>query len=223
MQHLIILDTETCGFAGGILEIGFSVFNSLTELTEISAEDFKNRSVRSRHKNPMPIAAEAFAVHGISEADVKDCPLYEEEEHFYNPLAQLLNFQGPATELKEHSGIVIVGHNVRSFDSKVANLSMEHMYLDTMVICRQLVSKKIMTHEGGCKLDILSSIYCSKEQAHMKEFHGTISDNWKVVLLLKVLLEHFLPNADLVKLIQLSDTTLSTASRAKILTTCLAD
>lgn len=72
-QTLVILDCETCSLAGGIIEIGLISFDTLEDLLKVSEEDFRERSLFSRHENPIPIDAGAFAVHGISEKMLKVC------------------------------------------------------------------------------------------------------------------------------------------------------
>ena len=192
-QTLVILDCETCSLAGGIIEIGLISFDTLEELLQVSEEDFKEKSFCSRHENPIPIDAGAFAVHGISEKDVKGLPRYSASTDFYGRVEDF-----PAEQ------IVLIGHNVISFDQKRLDLSDFHPAIDTMVLARVLAKEGKLTHEGGNKLDLLVSIYCSKEQAHLKQFHGTVGDNWKTLVFLKYLFETHLKGANVEELCFLS-------------------
>ena len=192
-QTLVILDCETCSLAGGIIEIGLISFDTLEDLLKVSEEDFRERSLFSRHENPIPIDAGAFAVHGISEKDVKGLPRYSASMDFYEKVKDF-----PAEQ------IVLIGHNVISFDQKRLDLSDFHPAIDTLNLVRLLIKEEKLTHEGGNKLDFLVSIYCSKEQAHLKQFHGAIGDNWKVVVFLKYLLEIHLKGATVEELCFLS-------------------
>lgn len=194
-QILVVLDSETCSLAGGILEIGFIEYSCLEDLLSQKKESFLEKSIVSRHKNPFPIDPFAFTIHGITEEAVKD-------KFLYSPA---LDFYGKLTNLPEvWEDLILIGHNVSTFDQRVCSLSPQHPCIDTMVLARVLAKFGALTHEGGNRLDTLVSIYCSKEKAHLLDFHGSIADNWKTIVFLKFLLNSYLKGAKLEELIDLS-------------------
>jgi len=194
-QTLIVLDSETCSLAGGILEIGFIEYTCLEELLQQKKKDFLEKSVVSRHKNPFPIDPFAFTVHGITEEAVKDKEFYSPVPDFYSKIKNLP---------EEMEDLILIGHNVSTFDQKVLTLSPQHPCIDTMVLARVLAKFGALTHEGNNKLDTLVSVYCSKEKAHLLDFHGAVTDNWKTIVFLKFLLNSCLKGAKIEELIDLS-------------------
>jgi len=210
IKNLIVLDTETCSLKGGILELAWAAFPTMEKLLTSTKENFIETSYQQYFKNPIPIDPFAFDVHGITEKSVENCPLYDVKTHFYLPILEKLF-------ACDYSETLLIGHNINTFDIRVAELSKDHPTIDTMKLAEFLIKEKILTHDGGKKLDLLCSIYCSKDQAHINQFHGAMQDNWKVILFLQALKAKYLPDAGLEEFMVLSDHTLSPNIRKKYL------
>lgn len=198
-KTLVVLDSETCGLQGGVVQFGYICFQNLNRLQMMAKEVFDLNHHEALYKNPFPIHPEAEKIHGITADMVKDCEFFSAREHFFNYFSE-----------EEEKTLVFVGHNVSGFDIRVCGLEPEppettpFPYIDTMVIARFLVSKKLLTHEGGNKLDLLTALYCSKEKAHLNEYHGTKADNWKTIVFLRFLLSGILEGCTVEDLIFLS-------------------
>ena len=198
-KTLVVLDSETCGLQGGVVQFGYVTFLSLAKLETCTKDQFDDLHNEALYKNPFPIHPEAEKIHGITAERVKDKPFFSAREHFFS------NFSP-----EEEKTLVFVGHNISGFDIRVCGLEPKDPtaspfpYIDTMVIARFLVSKKLLTHEGGNKLDLLTALYCSKEKAHLNEYHGTKADNWKTIVFLRFLLSDILKGCTVEDLIFLS-------------------
>jgi DNA polymerase III epsilon subunit-like protein len=204
-KTLVVLDSETCGLQGGVVQFGYIVAGfddrilPLKAIQTCSKEIFDLYHKEALYKNPFPIHPEAEKIHGITADMVKDCEFFSARKHFFYHFTK-----------EEEKTLVFVGHNVSGFDIRVCGLEPElpettpFPYIDTMVIARFLVSKKLLTHEGGNKLDLLTALYCSKEKAHLNEYHGTKADNWKTIVFLRFLLGGILEGCTVEDLIFLS-------------------
>jgi DNA polymerase III epsilon subunit-like protein len=196
---LVVLDSETCGLQGGVVQFGYVTFLSMAKLQTCPKDQFDEWYREALYKNPFPIHPEAEKIHGITAEMVKAKPFFSAREHFFSYFSP-----------EEEKTLVFVGHNVSGFDIRVCGLepqdptSAPFPYIDTMVIARFLVSKKLLTHEGGNKLDLLTALYCSKDKAHLNEYHGTKADNWKTIVFLRFLLSGVLEGCTVEDLIFLS-------------------
>jgi len=112
MSDYYILDTETASLSGGVCEIAWLRIDEKL--------DIKDQFV-SRVNPQRPIEPGAFAIHGISDADVADCPTMEDiSAHLPEP-------------------ITIIGHNV-NFDIRMISPYIQaKASLCTLSLSRQYV------------------------------------------------------------------------------------
>ena len=98
---LLVLDTETTGLSektDQIIELGGCYFHQAKKVGNI---------LRSRVKPSIPIPLASTNIHGISDADVVDCPPWHQVSQW----------------LKKHldDGPLICGYNFIAFDMKMIN------------------------------------------------------------------------------------------------------
>ena len=199
---LLFLDCETCDFNGGILSLALNKVEAFFKISSTNELEFKASGQQKRFKNPWPISSEAFAIHGISEKDVAEQPLYVVDD-FY---AMARSLHSAEEDLLD--GVVLVGHNILGFDLRVLGISAPFRCIDTLVLARKLCAANILKHNNellklGNKLDSLVSLYCSQEAAHLKEFHDASQDNYKTFVFLRFLLQEVLQLATLDNLVTL--------------------
>jgi exodeoxyribonuclease X len=149
-----ILDTETASLQGGVVEIAWlEVDNQLQILNEFV----------TRVNPERPIDPGAFAVHGISDEEVKDAPT----------LAQV------AASLPE-TGIHLIGHN-SAFDRRMINKEIH--VVDAL--CTLMLSRQYVKGTTNNKLETLQKELKFPEQTS----HSALGDVHTCLDLLKYLMQ----------------------------------
>jgi DNA polymerase-3 subunit epsilon len=124
-RPLVVLDLETTAVdpkTARIVEIG------CTKYTPEHTPDSRTRRV-----NPgIPIPAEATAIHGITDADVADCP------RFASVAASLLDFL---------AGADLAGFNLKRFDLKVLCAEFARCGIEFPLTGRAIIDVCVMFHE----------------------------------------------------------------------------
>lgn len=218
MPNLTFVDCETCSLAGGIIELSVASVKNLSEVRSMTKEAFLELTLTERFKNPIPIEQGAFEIHGIREETLKDLPLYTPAD-FYKHFV-LGDDITPLDALAEV--MVLVGHNIATFDRPRLGLLPEHKTIDTLNLARLLEKTKDLTHnlgefKAGNKLDTLISIYCPETASHQFQHHGSAADCYKTLVFLQWLLENPLKGANEGELVFLSSTANSMPVRKALL------
>lgn len=146
MHHLLVLDTETAGFDGGVCDIAWiDIDDNYTVLSEV--QSFINPE--------RPISAGASGVHGLVDDDVKDCPtLSTFMESLGNP------FQGKS--------VLMIGHNI-SFDIRMVG---DQLFGNVTPLCTLRLSRRIFTEAPDHRLQTL--MYYLK--LNVKGKHNALDD-----------------------------------------------
>lgn len=207
MPVLTFLDCETCSLAGGIIELSLAIIPSLQAAQTLNEEAFKSLLQTERFKNPIPIDEGALAIHGIQESVLAGLPLYSPAD-FYKHFVNVEDVI-PLEEVAEH--IILVGHNVATFDRPRMELMENHKTIDAMNLARLLEKTGDLTHnlgefKAGNKLDTLVSLYCPEYSGHQTSHHGSARDCFKTLIFLQWLLAYPLKGANEEELIFLSST-----------------
>jgi len=143
-RPLVILDLETTGVNIGsdrIVEIGL-----------VKVHPSGSREVKTHRINPtIPIPAEASAVHGISDADVKDAPT------FADLARELFAFLG---------GADLAGYNSNKFDIPLLIEEFTRVNIDFDISERKLVDVQNIFHKMEQRtLSAAYKFYCAKDLA----------------------------------------------------------
>lgn len=149
-KPLVFFDLETTGI--NIAK------DRIVELSFLKVHPNGKEEIRSRRINPeMPIPAEATAIHGITDEDVKDCP----------------TFRQVAKSLADHlEGCDLAGFNSSRFDVPLLAEEFLRAGVDFDMSKRKLVDVQIIYHKKEPRtLEAAYKFYCDKEldNAHSAE------------------------------------------------------
>lgn len=164
---LVFFDLETTG-----IDI---VSDRIVEISYLKVMPNGSEETKTRRINPgMPIPAEATAVHGITDEDVKDCP----------------NFQQVAKSLANQlEGCDLAGYNSNRFDIPLLAEEFLRAGVDLDMMKRKFVDVQTIFHKKEQRtLSAALKFYCDKD---LEDAHSAEADTKATYEILKAQLDRY--------------------------------
>lgn len=164
---IVFFDLETTGIN--------IVKDRIVEISLLKVYPNGKEEIKSRRINPeQPIPAEATAIHGITDDDVKDCPTFKQ---IAKSLAEILE------------GCDIAGFNSSRFDVPLLAEEFLRAGIDFDMRKRKFVDVQIIFHKKEQRtLEAAYKFYCDKE---LENAHSAEADTMATYEVLKAQLDRY--------------------------------